>query len=102
MVTSRPRFSQYPSFLATKVKLKVPSGSHGKVSLIGVAARTIAGAEMPNALPVPATPASLRKDRRWSAISQCPIKLLLLSCSCGNDHANRLAQAEISTDYIRR
>src|SRR5262249_5556649 len=45
---------------------------------------------MPNALPVPAMPASLRKERRWSAISQCPTRLLLLSCSCVNDHANRV------------
>src|SRR5215813_4010343 len=50
-------------------------------------------------LPAPATPASLRKDRRWSAISQCPIKLLSLSCSCANDHANRVPRPEISTDY---
>src|SRR5436190_23331319 len=49
---------------------------------------------MPNALPVPAIPASLRKERRWSAISQCPTRLLLGERSCKSR-----AQAKINTDY---
>src|ERR1700745_1286949 len=65
------------------------------VSLIGVAARTIAGAQMPNALPVPAMPASLRKERRWSAISS-----LLWSCSRVNEHANRVPRPRSVWDYI--
>src|SRR5262249_57944100 len=32
---------------------------------------------MPNALAAPATPASLRKERRWSVISRCPTRLLV-------------------------
>src|SRR5262249_57989281 len=32
---------------------------------------------MPNALAVPAMPASLRKERRWSVISRCPTRLLV-------------------------
>src|SRR2546430_10223929 len=50
---------------------------------------------MPNALPVPAMPASLRKERRWSAISQCPTRLLLGERSCKSR-----AQAKINTDYV--
>src|ERR1700745_3985354 len=66
------------------------------VSLIGVAARTMAGAQMPNALPVPAMPASLRKERRWSAISS-----LLWSCSRANEHANRVpALRSVRTIFV--
>src|SRR5215510_5692767 len=52
---------------------------------------------MPNALAVPAAPASLRNERRWSAISRCPTRLRLRERSC-KSHAQ--AQDQIRTIFV--
>src|SRR5262245_2359220 len=60
-------------------------------------AATVAGRKMPNAAPVLARLANLRKERRWGAISQSPPGRLLRERPCKSR-----AYGKISTDYIRR